>query len=153
MLVISVFKFYIFFLYLYIFICVFFFFSSRRRHTICALVTGVQTCALPICLCQSQPDRRDRRLAAVRRARPVGDGAEGGRPALSAPLRRGKVDLDRHPGGGRECGAAGGAKGGRAVGRSGFGCTQEARISVDGGAGRRMTNTAREHEQDRPTVS
>src|SRR3546814_6609054 len=27
--------------------CVFFF-SSRRRHTICSLVTGVQTCALPI---------------------------------------------------------------------------------------------------------
>src|SRR3546814_8113374 len=26
----------------------FFFFSSRRRHTRCALVTGVQTCALPI---------------------------------------------------------------------------------------------------------
>src|SRR3546814_11557002 len=25
-----------------------FFFSNRRRHTICALVTGVQTCALPI---------------------------------------------------------------------------------------------------------
>src|SRR3546814_11708165 len=25
-----------------------FFFTSRRRHTICALVTGVQTCALPI---------------------------------------------------------------------------------------------------------
>src|SRR3546814_9439471 len=36
-------------------ICIFdararcFFFSSRRRHTRCALVTGVQTCALPIC--------------------------------------------------------------------------------------------------------
>src|SRR3546814_18630171 len=33
--------------------CVFvlcFFFSSRRRHTRCALVTGVQTCALPIFL-------------------------------------------------------------------------------------------------------
>src|SRR3546814_20633132 len=29
-----------------------FFFSSRRRHTRCALVTGVQTCALPI----SSPD-------------------------------------------------------------------------------------------------
>src|SRR3546814_4126755 len=30
----------------------FFFFSSRRRHTRCALVTGVQTCALPIsCIC------------------------------------------------------------------------------------------------------
>src|SRR3546814_299170 len=29
------------------FVC---FFSSRRRHTRCALVTGVQTCALPICV-------------------------------------------------------------------------------------------------------
>src|SRR3546814_6686099 len=29
-----------------LFVC--FFCSSRRRHTICALVTGVQTCALPI---------------------------------------------------------------------------------------------------------
>src|SRR3546814_1377056 len=28
--------------------CIIFFFSSRRRHTRCALVTGVQTCALPI---------------------------------------------------------------------------------------------------------
>src|SRR3546814_7033990 len=28
-------------------VCIFFF-SSRRRHTRCALVTGVQTCALPI---------------------------------------------------------------------------------------------------------
>src|SRR3546814_8552125 len=27
-----------------------FFFSIRRRHTRCALGTGVQTCALPICL-------------------------------------------------------------------------------------------------------
>src|SRR3546814_19901220 len=32
-----------------VFVCVFFF-SSRRRHTRCALVTGVQTCALPIFL-------------------------------------------------------------------------------------------------------
>src|SRR3546814_4708430 len=30
------------------FYCLLFFFSSRRRHTRCALVTGVQTCALPI---------------------------------------------------------------------------------------------------------
>src|SRR3546814_10384171 len=33
-------------------VCVYglcFFFSSRRRHTRCELVTGVQTCALPIC--------------------------------------------------------------------------------------------------------
>src|SRR3546814_6634065 len=31
-----------------------FFFSSRRRHTRCALVTGVQTCALPICTRQME---------------------------------------------------------------------------------------------------
>src|SRR3546814_1897064 len=35
----------LFFLFLYFFFC---FFSSRRRHTSCALLTGVQTCALPI---------------------------------------------------------------------------------------------------------
>src|SRR5881628_4271386 len=34
----------------YLYLCVFFF-SSRRRHTRCQSVTGVQTCALPI----SQP--------------------------------------------------------------------------------------------------
>src|SRR3546814_750399 len=34
---------------------VFFFFSSRERHTRCALVTGVQTCALPIFQVQSIP--------------------------------------------------------------------------------------------------
>src|SRR3546814_15196386 len=36
---------------LYLLLCeyfILFFFSSRRRHTRCALVTGVQTCALPI---------------------------------------------------------------------------------------------------------
>src|SRR3546814_6563615 len=32
---------------MFVFMC-FFCFSSRRRHTRCALVTGVQTCALPI---------------------------------------------------------------------------------------------------------
>src|SRR3546814_13722764 len=35
-------------MYLYFGYCSSLFFSSRRRHTICALVTGVQTCALPI---------------------------------------------------------------------------------------------------------
>src|SRR3546814_19178481 len=38
---------------MYISLIVFFFFSSRRRHTSCALVTGVQTCALPICQLQA----------------------------------------------------------------------------------------------------
>src|SRR3546814_8417482 len=33
-----------------------FFFSSRRRHTRCALVTGVQTCALPISLSRPTVD-------------------------------------------------------------------------------------------------
>src|SRR3546814_4645368 len=40
-----VFKYRVFFVSFHFF---FFFFSSRRRHTRCALVTGVQTCALPI---------------------------------------------------------------------------------------------------------
>src|SRR3546814_6679135 len=35
-----------------------FFFSSRRRHTRCALVTGVQTCALPISRASSESERR-----------------------------------------------------------------------------------------------
>src|SRR3546814_20085428 len=35
---------------LYSLLLFWFFFSSRRRHTRCALVTGVQTCALPISL-------------------------------------------------------------------------------------------------------
>src|SRR3546814_565324 len=37
----------------------FFFFSSRRRHTRCALVTGVQTCALPICFMRVLATRTD----------------------------------------------------------------------------------------------
>src|SRR3546814_2614716 len=37
-------------------LCVVFFFSSRRRHTRCALVTGVQTCALPISPVMPKPD-------------------------------------------------------------------------------------------------
>src|SRR3546814_13112464 len=42
--------------YLLVVVC-FFFFSSRRRHTRCALVTGVQTCALPISV-QQRADGR-----------------------------------------------------------------------------------------------
>src|SRR3546814_5057535 len=44
-----------------------FFFSSRRRHTRCALVTGVQTCALPISTPASRP--RPRRCAGRRHRR------------------------------------------------------------------------------------
>src|SRR3546814_3707390 len=56
----------------YCFVCFSFFFSSRRRHTRCALVTGVQTCALPISLWRSwvgsmKAQRWTRRLRAQRR--------------------------------------------------------------------------------------
>src|SRR3546814_3010025 len=55
----------------------FFFFSSRRRHTRCALVTGVQTCALPIC-----PLRLARREREQRRR-----GVGGGEDRVAQPLR------------------------------------------------------------------
>src|SRR3546814_17513920 len=42
-----------------------FFFSSRRRHTRCALVTGVQTCALPICRGQFPDGRLEEALLAL----------------------------------------------------------------------------------------
>src|SRR3546814_6290230 len=42
-----------------------FFFSSRRRHTRCALVTGVQTCALPIYLIAKRSWWRGRVVAAM----------------------------------------------------------------------------------------
>src|SRR3546814_2289597 len=55
---------------LFVVIVLFFFFSSRRRHTRCALVTGVQTCALPISRQAGGPAfrrarRRNRRRAAI----------------------------------------------------------------------------------------
>src|SRR3546814_4540046 len=40
-------------------VCWFFFVSSRRRHTRCALLTGLQTCALPICLVHSWDESGD----------------------------------------------------------------------------------------------
>src|SRR3546814_8582129 len=51
--------------------CVFFlfFFSSRRRHTRCALVTGVQTCALPISVALL---RHRSARGEIHRHRPVG---------------------------------------------------------------------------------
>src|SRR3546814_10595763 len=45
---------------------VLFFFSSRRRHTRCALVTGVQTCALPIWLGPGPPVADPEYLAAAK---------------------------------------------------------------------------------------
>src|SRR3546814_10415624 len=48
-----------------------FFFSSRSRHTRCALVTGVQTCALPISLQRPAPPQRPRGRPAHCGARPL----------------------------------------------------------------------------------
>src|SRR3546814_8632350 len=47
--------------------CVVFFFSSRRRHTSCALVTGVQTCALPIFAAERAREQAQERQQAQER--------------------------------------------------------------------------------------
>src|SRR3546814_2997601 len=54
--------------------CVFFF-SSRRRHTRCALVTGVQTCALPISSIAQVIFDGGQRAAQVRSQRAAAEGA------------------------------------------------------------------------------
>src|SRR3546814_19886989 len=74
------------------YISVMFFFSSRRRHTRCALVTGVQTCALPIYALDRPafafPDEA-RRCAARRahRLRNLGHAQRGRRPHHPDPHR------------------------------------------------------------------
>src|SRR3546814_9550663 len=50
----------------------FFFVSSRRRHTRCALVTGVQTCALPISFLAFFAPSPPRPSMLARKARSVG---------------------------------------------------------------------------------
>src|SRR3546814_4174070 len=73
-----------------------FFFSSRRRHTRCALVTGVQTCALPI---------YPRRLRSA-----------GARPRLSCRRRRLPLGADRRALlSGRRLLSRGGPRGGAAA--------------------------------------
>src|SRR3546814_6679010 len=54
-----------------------FFFSSRRRHTRCSLVTGVQTCALPISPALPMTGRAATTTAAV--CRGSSGAADGGR--------------------------------------------------------------------------
>src|SRR3546814_17698012 len=79
--------------------------SGRRRHTICALVTGVQTCALPI----SAPGRPPR---------PAGAGAAvpGGHraPRAEALAARRRDPRRRHRRGGR--GPHAGHRRGRRIG-------------------------------------
>src|SRR3546814_4532046 len=59
--------------------CLCLFFSSRRRHTSCALVTGVQTCALPIC----QPPPTDSQTTPHRSAPASGHAAPPDDPPTS----------------------------------------------------------------------
>src|SRR3546814_10011567 len=65
-----------------------FFFSSRRRHTRCALVTGVQTCALPISAPMpsarepSAADRAAAKSARMMAARSIWDRTIGGEITL-----------------------------------------------------------------------
>src|SRR3546814_6501118 len=69
----------------------YFFVSSRRRHTRCALVTGVQTCALPIFV---------RNAAAAQRVDRVGEDVEPlfhDQPAKEADDRRVVVDAELAP--------------------------------------------------------
>src|SRR3546814_19531908 len=77
-------------------------FSSRRRHTRFALVTGVQTCALPIWLAAADPlhvaaDGGGLREAGLYRHRGGGRDAAGVRRARVAggPERRGTAVQDR----------------------------------------------------------
>src|SRR3546814_5653291 len=68
--------------------CFLFFFSSRRRHTRCALVTGVQTCALPIYLIE------ERRLSLMKGDAFLINTARGDivdQDALIAALERGTI--------------------------------------------------------------
>src|SRR3546814_6603976 len=63
----------------------FFFFSSRRRHTRCALVTGVQTCALPI-----SPGEQPQARHFPRRNRII-SGISAGVVVVEAALRSGSL--------------------------------------------------------------
>src|SRR3546814_9616634 len=73
--------------------CFYFFFSSGRRHTRCALVTGVQTCALPILFLYigfrlAHPDWVLELGVATRLAAPAGfvGGVLQGAAGISAPI-------------------------------------------------------------------
>src|SRR3546814_14223770 len=75
--------------------CFYFFFSSRRRHTRCALVTGVQTCALPIFLAAPCPLMKLWRYFLIRSKAPWPDGRNN-RPAYSTVIQG--LSLDRSAG-------------------------------------------------------
>src|SRR3546814_4381608 len=64
---------------------VWFFFSSRRLHTRCALVTGVQTCALPILIYDNYAFAAEILVASVRHPIHVLESAKIGADVMTAP--------------------------------------------------------------------
>src|SRR3546814_8046357 len=93
---------------MYLLCFLFFFFSSRRRHTRCALVTGVQTCALPISRAARRDDRQQswRPVRDARRSgRWLGAAAELCRAPQGQLARLFRLDARGHPRG-RICRAA-----------------------------------------------
>src|SRR3546814_1542107 len=72
----------------------FFFFSSRRRHTRCALVTGVQTCALPILVRGGRPTRACASIATALNRIPGENVARAGQLVEAWPERRKHVARD-----------------------------------------------------------
>src|SRR6184192_3292873 len=81
-----------------------FFFSSRRRHTRCRLVTGVQTCALPIWSCSSagptSPPPSAARPPRTRRSeeRRVGKECQSTCRSRWSPYHQKKKQTQRHAG-------------------------------------------------------
>src|SRR3546814_6936295 len=94
-----------------------FFFSSRRRHTRCALVTGVQTCALPILaggrdrVAARGPAARHRRARGGRKHPRTLRHAAAGDPGRAA--RRGAEEIRG------QCPRNGSCRGGAGKGRTG----------------------------------
>src|SRR3546814_3880558 len=88
-----------------------FFFSSRRRHTRCALVTGVQTCALPICRkmsISSITSGSAAALASLQSAKPAGgdnDGDNDNDATESASVKAGGAKRSEERRVGKECGS------------------------------------------------
>src|SRR3546814_4379695 len=76
----------------------YFFFASRSRHTRCALVTGVQTCALPISRARDGADARADDLfgAAVLAADQVAEQIAAERTADAADRGLGNLSLAGH---------------------------------------------------------
>src|SRR3546814_7839413 len=86
-----------------------FFFSSRRRHTRCALVTGVQTCALPISspASSAKPRSKTPSKPSTRRSRSRFRGRSGASPSSLEVLAFGSRCLRLRGGGAalrRSCG-------------------------------------------------